>query len=749
MFRVYNLYYLPLLFILFTLSISAQTQNTGILRGFLSDSLSGEALPYGNIFIKELNEGTSTDNRGYYIFPSLPAPGTYTIIVSYVGYASKQIEAKISGSEVAALNIELAPVTIEIQPIEKTAERVDRKKSDLGKYKTTIKELETIPQGIETDILRSIQNVPGVTFSSDISASYFVRGGSNNQNMILLNNAVLYNPFHSLGMFSIVDPEMINSLEFYKGGFPTEYSDRTSSVLDLTTKDGNKNRVGASAAAGLLTAKAAVEGPIPNGSFIITGRKSISDKVLKKFYNDKDLPVDFYDMSFKFNYSDKEFWENAKFVVHGFFSGDNITDDDPFRANYNWKNGVYGIRYFQVSDSPLFYELSYSVSNFYGEADPKFSSVKPKRNEVKDHTFKGDYKYFYQSKDILSVGLKISDIRTDLYLQNFSGEIGNIGRAETTNDWSIYAKYQFFRFENLGIELGTRANLVKLTRDNNYAFPFEPRFSLAYNLSPAVKIQVSVGVFNQSLTTLTDEDEVISIFEPWLIIPEYIGTTKSFNYTAGIDLILSRFINLKLEGYYKKTINVPLLNKNKIFSSDPDMISAVSRAYGAELFNRITLNNIIFTSTYALAWVRNTAFNITYSPRFDIRNSLNLLLQANMGDGWSFSVMWNYKSGFPFTKLLGYYPKFHFDDAPDYYSILDYYSRFTLLDRRNTGKAPDYHRLDLSVSKKFTWQYLNLSIDISALNLYNRENLFYFGRETGERINMLPFLPSVTIKVEI
>ncbi|MGE5806230.1 MAG: TonB-dependent receptor [Ignavibacteria bacterium] len=748
MIRPFALFYCLLLLIFEAVPAAAQTQNTGILRGFLSDSLSGEALPFGNIQIKELNEGTFSDNRGYFLFPSVPA-GEYTITVSYIGYGSKLSTIIIKANETALLNVELAPVTIEIQPIEKVAERVDKKKSDLGTFKATIKELEAIPQGVETDILRSIQNVPGVTFVNDIAATYFVHGGSSNQNLVLLNNSVLYNPFHALGIFSIMDPEMINSLEFYKGGFPTEYSDRTSSVLDLTTKDGNKNRIGASVAVGLLTAKAAVEGPIPDGSFIVTGRKSISNSVLKNFYNNKNLPVDFYDMSFKINYSNQKFWKDAKFIVHGFFSDDHITDSNPQKANYKWKNGIYGIRYFQFSDSPLFYELSYSVSNFSGLADPKLSQLKPKRNEVKDHTFRGDYKYFYKSKDILSVGLKISDIRTDLFLQNSLGEIGNIGPSETTNDWSLYVKYQFFRFENLGIELGSRINLIKLSRDKKYAFPFEPRFSLAYALSSGLKIQTSAGIYNQSLTTLSDEDEIISVFEPWLIVPAYIGTTKSFHYAAGFDMIASDFFDIKIEGYYKKTVNIPLVNKNKIFPTDPDLVSAFSRAYGSELYSRITFGGISFISTYSLAWVKYTSLNVTYSPRFDIRHSLNLLLQVDAGAGLSFSVMWNYKSGFPFTKLLGYYPKFQFDDAPDYYSVLDNYYRFTLLDKRNTGQTPSYHRLDLSITKRITWQYFNITIDISVLNLYNRENLFYFDRETGERVNMLPFLPSITIKAEI
>ncbi len=319
-----------------------------------------------------MNEGTATDNRGYYLFAGLPESNLYTIVVTFVGYKDKEVKARVLANESTLLNIQLAPVSLELQTIEKVAQRIDGdKKSNVSVHTFNVKGLETIPQGVETDILRSIQDLPGVTTTSDVSAKYYVRGGSNNQNLVLLNDAIIYNPFHALGMFSAVDPEIINSVDFYKGGFPTEYSGRVSSVLDLISKFGNKNRFSGSASLSLLTTKASFEGPIPDGSFIVTGRKSVSNEVLKNFYNNNNVPVDFYDLSFNLNYSNNSMWKDAKFVIHGFSSNDKIVNDEPTRADYSWKNAVYGISYFQFLDSPLFYKLSLTSSNFSGEVSPK------------------------------------------------------------------------------------------------------------------------------------------------------------------------------------------------------------------------------------------------------------------------------------------------------------------------------------------------------------------------------------------
>jgi Carboxypeptidase regulatory-like domain/TonB-dependent Receptor Plug Domain len=747
--RTFRIFFYVIVLLLLILPDTSPGQNIGTLRGFLTDSLSGEVLPYGNIFIKELNEGSATDNKGYYLFPGLPAPGSYTVTASFVGYEAKEFEVRIHVNQATLLNIQLNPVSFELQTVEKIAQRKGGdEKPNIGVHTYTVKELEIIPQGVETDILRSIQDVPGVTNTSDITAKYYVRGGTNNQNLILLNDATIYNPFHALGMFSIVDPEMINSFDFYKGGFPTEYAGRTSSVLDLVAKYGNKNRFAGTAAVSLLTAKAAFEGPIPNGSFIITGRKSISDEVLKYFYNNHNIPVSFYDLSFNLNYADNTFINDARFFLHGFASGDKIVNDDPQKADYSWDNVIYGLSYYQVSDAPFFYKLSLNFSNFTGEVDPKQSNVKPKKNEVRDVTYKADFTFLFRNKDILDAGFKISSIKTDLFLKNSYGELQNIGPIGATVNGSIYVNYQMLRFENFGLEVGSRLNLVGLSKGAYNGNPFEPRLRLTYTVNPVVKVQAAAGVFIQELTTLSDEDEVITIFEPWLILPNYSGVTRSTHYTAGIDLYLNQNWNFNVEGYYKITRNVPLVNKNKIFPYDPDLVFAKSEAYGAEFSNRLSSSNISFTASYALAWVFNEIGGERYRPRYDIRNALKLLLEINLGDGWSFSTAWAYNSGYPFTRLTGYYDKLYFYVDPSDYSALDLYTRFALLDEKNTGTTPDYHRLDLNLSKRIELPHSKLFIGLNILNVYDRANLFYFNLETGERVNMLPFLPSIFVKAE-
>ena len=276
----FQIYFLAALIIFFlNCKIDINGQERGILRGFVADSLSGEALPYANVYIKELNRGANTDFRGFFVMASLPNK-RLTVVISYVGYRSKQFTVEIEPYIVTNLRALLTATNIQMKTIESIGERVAKENAtDLSLQKIAIRDLENLPKGVELDIFRSIQSMPGVQTGGDVSARFYVRGSPNNENLVMLDNTTIYNPYHALGIFSAIDPDMISSMEFYKGGFPSEYTHRLSSVLKVVTKDGNKNSFGGKAAISLLTAKLLLEGPIPSGSFIVSGRKNYSDVV--------------------------------------------------------------------------------------------------------------------------------------------------------------------------------------------------------------------------------------------------------------------------------------------------------------------------------------------------------------------------------------------------------------------------------------------------------------------------------------
>ncbi len=721
-------------------------QNSGKLRGFVTDTTNGEVLAYSNIYIEELRTGTSTDDKGYFFISSIPPNQYYTVIVSYVGYVTKTQRVFIAVNKITHLDISLNLSTLELQTIEKVGEKIiEKNATDLGLQRITIKELETLPKGVETDIFRSLQYMPGVRTTGDVTARYYVRGGASNQNLVLINGVSIYNPFHALGIFSVIDPDMINNIEFYKGGFGAEFGSRLSSVLKLITKDGNKRNFGAKVTSSFITIKGLAEGPIPHGSFIITGRKSYSNQILKKFLNDQNVPFNFYDFSGKLNYSNPDFIPGSKFVFHSFFSGDKVENNNPFKEDFRWFNNIGGFSWFQVYDSPLFSELNISISNFSGEVVPKLSNALARKNELTDISLKMNFTYIYDRKDELGVGLDIRSIESKYFIKNKLGTVTDI--SEKAANISLFARYKLLSFEDFGADVGSRVNLIGLHEKGS--FIFEPRASFTYRIFSDISIKAAWGIYLQELTTITNENEVISLFEPWVIIPEYLEPSKAIHYATGIDLFPDNDISVEVEGYYKKLNNIPAINQKKQIQSDPDLISGSGESYGWEFLLRFKPYPIRFTASYAIAWAYLNVDDWLYYPKYDSRHTVNLILDVNLGAGWSASATWLFNSGLPFTPFIGYYDKIFFDDFHSDNFIFDTYSSWGILGDKNISRLPEYHRLDLSLTKKFSIYGINLDLDVSVINVYDRKNIFYFKRDTGERINMLPLLPTATLKVEI
>jgi len=744
---LYLLGTITLLIFLLTSTSNFAQQDRGIIRGFIADSTSGEMLPYANIYINEIKRGASTDHRGYFILASVPHNRLLTLRISYVGYETKNVLIRAELYGVTDIRVELKPISVQLQTIEKVGERVAKENAtDLSLQKLAIRDLESLPKGIELDIFRALQNLPGVQTAGDVSARFYVRGSASNQNLVLLDNIPIYNPFHALGMFSAIDPDMVSTVEFFKGGFPSDYSGRLSSVLKVVTRDGNRNKVSAKGSISLLTAKGLVEGPIPNGSFIASFRKNYSDKILKKFRNNNSIPADFYDLFVKLNYSNNDVVKDAKFSVSAFHSSDKVLNNNLRREDFKWSNSTFNFSYFQISDSPLLYQIDIGMSNFKGARIPNQSGAKGVENEVNDLIMKMDFNYVYDSKDELAGGFKISEVRTKLLLENFRGQVNDIGSHGT--NISVYLHYKYLRDAAFGAVFGTRINATRLA-GGGPAYFFEPRASFTYRIIPELAFKGSWGIFMQDLSTISDENEIVTVFEPWLITPLYLEPSSSIHYISGFEYTPSAALSFTLEAYYKLMHNIVVVNDKKYFHSDPDLITGKGEAYGLEFYSRYLEEPLNISASYSLSWSFKDVNNIRYAPRYDSRHTVNLSFEYNLGLGWSTSAVWTYSSGLPFTQIAGYYEKLNIDNIYNSDYLLENYSPSIILSNINLGRLPDYHRLDLNLSKKFQIGGFKFTIDLSALNVYNRKNLFYFRRDTGERVDMLPFLPSASIKVEL
>jgi len=462
-----------------------------------------------------------------------------------------------------------------------------------------------------------------------------------------------------MGMFSAIDPDMVNSLEFYKGGFPAEFNGRLSSVLNVVSKDGNKNNFDAKASASFISGKLLAEGPIPYGSFIVTGRKSFSTEILKKFLNNEDVPINFFDLSYKLNYANPNFIEGSKIVLEGFSSGDKLVSDNPLIEDIKWNNNLFGFNWSQITDSPLYFNIDFHWSEFDGDVNPKLSSAKPKSNQVNDLTFNSSFIYVYNSKDELNVGLDVKDLDTKLFLENTLGASSDIGSHGT--DISFYTLYKFQRFENFGANIGTTVDLTGLSQAQGSSLQLCPRANFTYRILPEVSLKAAWGIYTQQITTLSDENEVISLFEPWIISPPYLKPPSAIHYTIGMKTDFTQNLSLDIQGYYKVLQNIPTLNNNKIISTDPDLVSASGESYGWEFQLNYSPRLFRFTGSYTLSWAYKTIDKWVYYPRYDIRNALNLIVSADIGSGWEATATWVYNSGIPFTQNMGYYNKFYFN----------------------------------------------------------------------------------------
>ena len=740
---------LSTLILLFTTGIFAQS---GTIRGFVYDKESGEPIIFCNISLKETTMGAPTDVNGYFSIAKVPA-GDYKIIITYLGFDSLQENIHLAAGKILTKKFELTESSIQLGEVKVSAERQEMKTEvKAAVIKITPKDLEMIPTiGGEPDLAQYLQIVPGVVFTGDQGGQLYIRGGSPVQNKVLLDGMVVYSPFHSIGLFSVFDTDIIRNTEVYTGGFSAEYGGRISSIMDIKTRDGNKKNIEGKLSANTFGSKLLMEGPLSKtgkSSFVFSGKTSYLNKSSELFYkhpilsfDEKGLPYSYTDLYGKFSFHGGN---GSKLNIFGF----NFTDQVNYQyiSDLQWDSKGIGSQFILVpGNSPILIEGNFAFSN-YG-ITMKEAASPLRSSEIVGFNLGFDFTYFL-SKGKIKYGFDVLGFETDFTTYNSVNSI--IEQDENTSEFSAYVNYQYTSTRFI-IEPGLRIQKYTL------GFSPEPRLGMKYNATERLRLKFATGIYSQNILSTVSDRDVVNLFYGFISGPDNIPLQtngdeyphklqKATHFIAGIEYDLGTNIDLNIEAYRKNFTQQTNINRNKTSNSDNDFIIETGYAQGVDVLLKYSNKQLYLWGVYSLGFVRRDDGIMEYAPHFDRRHNMNLVASYKFGrnNSWKMDMRWNLGSGFPFTQTQGFYESLNFQDGIN----TDYTSNNGELGIQyaelNKGRLPYYHRLDLSISKTINIaKKSELDISASVTNVYNRENIFYFNRIKYERVNQLPIMPSI------
>jgi len=753
--------YIGVLCFLFIASMSLA--QTGTIRGHIYDKNTGEPIIYSNITLEGTTYGTNSDFDGFFNFSSIPI-GTYILKGTYLGYDTTMVDVEVREGKIATKTLYLEESSVNLGVVNISASReTARTEVQISKIQVTPKQIKVLPStGGDADLVQYLQVLPGVISTGDQGGQLFIRGGSPVQNKILLDGLTIYNPFHSIGFYSIFETEIIRNVEVLTGGFNAEHGGRISAIVDINTREGNRSRVAGQLSASPFMVKALIETPIKkfeegkgSTSLILTAKKSIIDQTSQSLYGyatDNDsigLPFEFLDAYGKLSLITSN---GSKFNFFGF----NFTDsyNNPSIAKIDWTNYGGGTNFTLVPTSSGMI-LGGLIGFTEYEIGLKEDNDDPRSSKIREIAVGLDFTIFGNNSEF-NYGFDVKGIRTDFTFINPFGT--KLEQFQNTTEIAGFFKYRKVIGEKLIIEPGLRAQFYA-SQSN---FSPEPRLGLKYNVTDKFRIKAAGGMYSQNLMSTSNERDVVNLFSGFLSGPEsqVVDTEgelitdkiqRAAHAIGGFEVDVTDNVQVNIEGYYKDFSQLIIVNRNKVNDEDPDFSTEKGEAYGVDFSIKYEDPKWYLWTTYSLGKVNRFDGVQTYPTVFDRRHNVNFLLSYNIDQAGDFqlSARWNMGSGFPFTKTQAFYNQNLFEDGvstdilqdnPDDVGIL--YS-----DNRNGGRLPYYHRLDFSVTKIFRFsENMNIEAVASVTNVYNRENIFYFDRVEYERVDQLPILPSLGIK---
>lgn len=706
------------------------------IRGHIRDHASGEELIGATIYLPELGVGINTNQYGFYAI-SVPE-GNYQIQISNTGYQTKEENTRLEGN--VELEIELRQKTNRLEEVEIRQSAIAPNPILLNEQNFGVKQLNnTTYYAGETDVVKRLQMQNGIKSMSEGSSGLFVRGGNTDQNLVMLDEAIVYNPSHLYGLVSVFNPDVVNNVQIYRDYMPANFGGRLSSVVVNRMAEGNNKEYHLSGGLSLMSARLAAEGPIvkEKGSFIVAFRRSLLDVFHNRFKLFSPYSV-YYDINAKANYK----LDKNNSVFYSVYAGqDNLVSENSYTNN--WGNLTSTLRWNHIFNSRIFQNISLIYSDYRNLLDLNADTLSQKtqwNTGVRDFTLKADYTYYHSPVNQIKFGVSgIYHLFNPGEIRKSPNDEFNIPRDKSL-EAAIYYAQQITLNKSFELSYGLRLGLFKNSQERNNVFDPqgnrlnlnevkvfinpEPRINLSYLPGAKDRIFFTYNRNYQYLQLIQNSTLAFSSLEPWIPASKKIKPQHSDYFSLGYRYSPTNYV-LSLSAYYKYLDHQLDLIDHAQIIKNPEVRSQLragkSNAYGLELELTKTEGKFTGTIAYSYSRVFRKIADINYGNRFianyDIPHELKITARYDLTRQWSLQGFFTYSTGRPLTLPVGYYQH-------DGLNV-------PIFEDRNTSRFPDFSRLDLSAQYQFRTRVFGKrkvlsTISVGTYNLYNRKNPLYY-----------------------
>ncbi len=738
------------------------------LSGFVLDADNGETLAGANLYVPALQRGTTTNEHGFYSLTLPEAP--LQLVVSYLGYENKAFSLELQSDR--RRDIELSPSTVQAGSLEVTAEQTPLQQTTRTSTVeiTPTRAVQTPTLLGETDVMKTLQLMPGAQSGNEGTSGLYVRGGTPDQNQILLDGAPLYNVSHLFGFLSVFNPDIVQNVRLTKGGFPARYGGHLSSVVEVSVEDGNRKHYEAEGNVGLLSSRLAVQGPIVEDqtSFLLAGRRTYADLLMRPFVDDDEwIGYHFYDVNAKINHqfssTDRVFWS--------LYTGDDrissragANSDSDF--DFGWGNITSTLRWTHVFGDQLFGSTTLRYSQYQFDINAEREGRDGDlyrlhyRSGIEDWGLQTNLDYSPNSRHDLRAGTEITFHQFRPGAFQYKDPSGSGTPLDTTIapsdpvrafDASVYLEDNLTWTSRLKTNLGVRASTF-LVEETNY-WTVQPRLSIRYLLPQEWALKGSYSLMRQPIHLLTNSSIGLPT-DLWVSSTQKVPPERAHQVTLGLARSFRNGeYEVRLESYGKRMNHLIEYKQGASFTltTDTDWQNRIETgrgwSYGAELLLRRTRGRTSGWFGYTLSWTRRQFDALNqgnpFPFRYDRRHDVSTTVTHELTDVTTLTATWVYGTGNAITLPVTYYRDGRGGRVEDY-------------GERNSFRMRPYHRLDLGLDFKWGDQEGFHALKVGAYNAYNRKNPYFLTTEEtadgalqGRSISLFPVLPYINYRFKL